>query len=448
MKLQKQIDCARQKIVDLYGEELPLFPRPASPIRFPDGLRIPYSLHYVSEYGSFRLRRATLVLFFKDEDVQNGDCKCTVEWDDLKSTKPEERLDSLQSFHEWPALAFRPMDDVYARVSAMPAMKQIISLEMVLSDEIDKSWKPYWRVAFLQTDDTYAIDMIGLEPQDQLPPAPSKRRYATISPWALSCTSCDAAGSLRVNLPQPIRNSLDDSVLLKRVQLTAWTARHAVAEFFRGLDYDNLDMRDILVEFNLSLPARCCTDEVDNVSVITLNRLGDDPSIVLHEYAHALWYLFYVRYPEVLSVEKTSPEALGAGWSSGIEEGFADYFSGTLLVGDQHKEFQVARNATNDGSARAIDGNYHHPDTQAADSHVVGHQWANALWNLRGHLRDKDVSQKEIDKLILYAHFKPPKFDVTFPDPFKCYYESLRLTAQNMNLDGHFEDWLIRHEFE
>ncbi len=438
MKLREQINCADQVVARLYGDTLPLFPRPATPLRFRDGWRVPYALYYVSEYGSFRLRHAMLVLFFKDEDIQNGVCNPIVEWDELKETAPHTRLENLRNFHSPQAIHFPSIGEVYQRVLANAAVKQIESLEMVLDDLDAALWQPYWRVNALLVDGTHKVFRINVQTSEVLEdssPALSKRRYATAE-WSLvRTTSCDSAGRLQIRLP----NTSDESVIRKRLELVAWTCQHAIAEFFRELGHGELDMHDILIEYNLAQHARCHTDPVDHLSVITLSPLGDDPSIVLHEFAHALWYLFYVRSPTGLALDAI----LGAGWAHGIEEGFADYFAGTLLMGEQHRPFTVAGNSTNEGPPRTITGIPLPPPVKAADQHVVGEQWANALWNLREHLRGKRIPQTEIDRLILYAHFKPPQLAQVYRNPFACYYTSLQITAQDMGLQSDFAEWVF-----
>lgn len=437
MELEKQITSAEQVIKTLYGETLPLFPRPASPLHFPDGMRIPYSLYYVSDSGSFRMRESMLVLFFKNADLHNG--QCTVEWNELQAPGTHDRVEKLQSFHDNGVIHFLPISEVYPSLLAKNSeVQQVESLEITLDDStasMDNAWQTCWRVGVWLTNGKYKVEKIGARIVAGLPPN-------------------NPIVALNFNPPDDV--SLSNLKARQDVEKTALDCRYKVSKFFSELGYRRLDMRDILVQCNLAQGETCHTEHIEHLSVITLNESGDVDSIVLHEFAHALWYLFYVRPPESLVTETGDEDAatitLREIWKQGIEEGFADYFAGA--VDGESDTFPIGRgNWRRRGKLRTITGNYIRPAAQTDEAHVVGEQWANALWNLRRYMRNRGVTQKEIDQLILYAHFKPPKlsdaanYTGPFTDPFKCYYESLQMTAQNMNLAGHFAEWPLGIEF-
>lgn len=450
MDIKKQIDYAQRIIKEeLYkGTALSdhLFPRPAAPLHFPDGIRIPYSLYYVSNYGSFRLRQAMLVLFFKHADIDKGDC--IVEWNELKAPGANGRFEKLQSFHENGPIRFMPLDQVLPRLLAKNGAAQCIeSLEMVLDDSVECIWTPCWRAGVWQPNGEYAVEKID-------------SRIPTDSPH----------DPFTVPSGNPSAQVAAQDKLIKRkktVELNALNCRYEIARFFLQLGYGELDMRDILVQCNLG-QAECQTKMVEHLSVITLNQeWGADPSVVLHEFAHALWYLFYVRPPESLDREKVKNE-LGDGWISGVEEGFADYFAGMILPEKDHGKFRISfeeqyppnlidllTRRKQPKALRTITGTYTRPSHDPnITTHDVGEQWANALWNLRRHLRTQKINQTRIDQLILFSHFKPPAMynnhnaaSKPFEDPFQCYAESLRITAQARELADEFATWPLLAAF-
>jgi hypothetical protein len=171
---------------------------------------------------------------------------------------------------------------------------------------------------------------------------------------------------------------------------------------------------------------------------------AEDPSIVFHEFGHALGFLFYV------------PRLSGKWWfndiSRPIEEGFCDYLAAVLM--DDLKPGFAAEVGIGGILTQATGKNMRCLPRFVGGSQVSdcdddiyrqGSQWANYLWDARQQLG----GDLEADAIITCAHFHPylPPFS-SGRSAVDAHIYSLQMTMQRWGKrfsDQEWQDLAARH---
>jgi hypothetical protein len=286
---------------------------------------------------------------------------------------------------------------------------------------------------------------------------------------------------LRVNLGI---NRLADSLtqdrerlLQMRGELMVWYCKHHLAAYLNRLGYQQIDLdKTRLVQLSDaafasasvgmhtggSVPFDITTEAVDEAlqlleqfssvdlisaypqmqftySPTAMISWAEDPSIVFHEFGHALGFLLYM------------PRISGRWWQNDlplpVEEGFCDYLAAVLME-DLMPGFAaqvgiggILTNAT--GRAirclpRFVGSVVPVEDDCDDEKYRLGIRWANLLWEVRQRLG----GGAEADTIITCAHFHPilPPFsqEITI---FEAHLHSLRETMSRFDRSFSAAEW-------
>lgn len=398
------------------------------PLKLPDGWRFPYDA-YVE---TLRLRQTLLVLFVDNKG------QVEEEWNDLKLAK-EQFKEGLPQKPVLPSL-----NKALSTVQHNHPEAWVESVEAVL-DISDESRMPFcWRIGIVEGINRYAV-LIGSSPEGE--PNYSKalpRSKGATEGWKLDrikyrCRSDKLTVRLR---------GLSESQNYLRSQWTVWSCIAHVTEFVEKLGYGEIGSHNVRIEHitTTALTPGATFSQPKGIPTISFVRGGgwaDDPTIVLHELGHALWYLLFTRPPRTVDTIKYSTEL------NGIEEGFADYFS-AMLFAQNNKSVQIGGNLPKQVAAlyrqlpRTINGQPVKipPSADAANmtekqfSYLIGQKWGNLLWDFRQRLKE---DKAKADAAIVSAHVKPRTDNTTPANPLSAYFHSLVNTTAHLGIP--FDDW-------
>ncbi|MCB8968498.1 MAG: M36 family metallopeptidase [Ardenticatenaceae bacterium] len=426
------------------------------PVRLPTGWRFPYD----SFAGSFRVRHSMLILFVADDGT------ISEEWNDFLTEPHQDALHTLYNeLAATPPPNLPPLQTILPRVMESHPGAYLESIETVWA--INEAGNPdlYWRLGLIEGIYRYVV-VVGRDETATLDRTRARvpylqktlRSLSAVPKWDLGRARFRRqSGNFTVNIGDLLNVGPGREHL--RSQWTVWCCVAQAAEFVEDLGYGEFGPHNVRIEYLASDASvdGAAFDTVRGAPTISFLRGGgwaEALSIVLHELGHALWSLLYTRAPAVLDVVAHANEL------EGIQEGFCDYFAATLLsknngavvIGGE----LAAATASRYHLPRLVDG---HPFTDAAladmtsaDAHLIGHKWANFLFNVRLAVQQRGGTARVADDLILRAHTKPllPPSGGNPVTPMRCYLTSLQETAVSLNLpfiDQNFwQDLIVRHQ--
>lgn len=412
-------------------------------LALPNGWRFAYD----SFVGGFRVRQTMLILFVD----KTG--KVTAEWDDFaqepnKKEWVENAAQALPTIPTLPSLstAFNQFEQEYSaeiedKFKVPLSQVQIETTEAVWSNEGSNEkdqWTLCWRFCIREGLRHFVL-MVGCPSQSPSLKAPyinlASQSKSVARDWDLGRARFRRrSGNLTIKLKEFLDLPKEKEHL--RSQWAVWSCMAQVAEFLERLGYGRIGSHNIRVQHLAS------DTEVRGASYSTVNSVptisflrgkgwAEDPSIVLHELGHALWYLLYTRPPQSIDRDQYQNE------QEGIEEGFADYFAATQLAdGNTPIEIGGKLKRTEAGVyklPRPVDGQPFEPPP-SPDEHEIGRKWGNMLWDFRTR-----VGKEKADSLILKAHLSPQPVDNAASEPLARYFQSLEQIATREELD--FNEW-------
>jgi hypothetical protein len=392
-----------------------------------------------------------LFLFF---DSQNP--SPSLEREELTQTTgsaSRNRIGTLEEFDPDTFDALTSLQDALNNVQKHDEVKPLASIqsaEIVLDDSGGK-WLPCWRIEVKKHDLSHCVVLVKPTGASEVD---CERRSISCKrlPWEVGAAIRYKVGTLRIRIPY-------DKVSLtkkRRARLTTWACLCRAQDFFRELGYKDLDLQTIKIGYEYSVETCGVTSRSHDIPIIVLgynNFCAEAPDILLHELGHAIWLLFYTRWPYCLEKQSRRSPSLIRKWTKGVEEGFADYLAATLLSKSSHHPISIGqylpaavlKKAPRALSLpRSINKEYKRPTQSALNKHaleeqqyIIGDQWANLLWALRCYLETQNVSSIDINQLVLNAHLRPPP-NLTESDVWDCYVQSICETSKLMdvNLNG------------
>ncbi|TPW08855.1 MAG: matrix-associated zinc metalloprotease FibA, partial [bacterium] len=129
-----------------------------------------------------------------------------------------------------------------------------------------------------------------------------------------------------------------------------------------------------------------------------LNDLAKDATVAYHEYTHAVTSdIVYLVY---------------SGESGGLNEGYSDYFAGTLTEDPAVGRYSAAR--LPNGWIRNMDNKLHYPEDSGDEPHKAGALWGGCIWDIR-----KALGAEVSDKLIHQSRYYLPGSRATFADGYQ-----------------------------
>jgi Zn-dependent metalloprotease len=130
-----------------------------------------------------------------------------------------------------------------------------------------------------------------------------------------------------------------------------------------------------------------------------LNDLAKDATVAYHEYAHAVTSdIVYLVY---------------SGESGGLNEGYSDYFAGTITEDSAVGRYSAARLPS--GWIRNMDNKLHYPEDSGTEPHKAGALWGACIWDVR-----KALGAEVSDKLIHQSRYYLPGSRATFHDGYQA----------------------------
>lgn len=402
-----------------------LVPSNGKPLELPDGWRFPFDLFV----EGIRVRQAILILFI---DRTSG--AITPEVDNTAQIAALERQ-VLQS-SERPALdakQYPPTGAPWRQTNASFAkIAERVRAELKDADvEIETAervWDRYenrlvlaWRFGLRR----------GLARTRLLVPLDAEASPAREEPsdtarsagrWSLDGATF-GRGRLSVRLPRGDAEA--------RARWAVWSCMASTSSWLRALGYNAVGPENVDVLFDPASAAvqrdGAACDRVNGTPVIGFRlaeRWAEDPSIVLHELGHAIWFLLFARQPA--SIDEAHRQDQVA-----VEEGFADYVAAAQL------ERSGLPRTIGGGLRRGVGKQYRLPrDVEArpyapadGDPHEIGHQWANLLWDVRERVLAQTQDLNAADRAVLAAHLRPPEVPNGSGKPLERYLQSLALAT-------------------
>ncbi|GEM_PF-4352697 len=476
-------------------EQVPL--RQTERLRLPDGWRLIYEV-YVSDF--VRLRDSMYIVFVRD-DVPDDQA---VELEAVPPGEVGSAADTPTETVKEPSLLrvnkVRPTLTDASLTTLLPHWTDVVDwLTIHYGDFQIVAWEPvaeperaisvHWRVILLKDMNFVRLEIakegnqiVEIKPQADLNEIAMKSASARSIRIGQYAYSSDIR-KVTLSFLKP-GSVVGDPV---RGRIIVQFFKEWVHTYMTALGYDVDKLRDISVLcevidddtaaalFNASggqvsremvnAPAGSVPVQAVPVLVFPINKAGicwaDDPSIVIHEIGHAVWYLLYTRVP---TPSPTAPIVAGES-PAAVEEGFCDYFAAAIIdeitswrklkVGRLY--WSVCRKAAADlGTSfqmndlpRYVRARRPPKETNGMDAkYVFGWRWANFLWNLRMQLLNNGVSGTRINQAIFLAHFRPRPMDGLEQSITGMYVESLRRAFAQLGINGQvdIERALTEHE--
>lgn len=403
-----------------------------SPVHLPDGTRHPYGVYI----GPIRVSETMIILW------EDGRTKAVhAEWNDLDdpqrraeveawksqlttlSTAPSDALESLlreASDADSPSAGDEPFPLPQAHIK---------NVEYIFANY--PGYDPLCMRVTLQTGSTISVAFISRNLTTQKLEVISRpTKGGRESKFLLR-----SAGVHPIRLTNDVRLIGNDSITVRlpkqvkalqglRNQWAIWSCLAALMNVANRLGYRSFNPYSLDVQFVPTKNAHF--GDVDGVPTLIFCETTDlftDPTVIYHELGHALWSMLFISPPKSIGVPRRWSEDV---YYEGLQEGFADWLAATMT-----NRMQVVPSVVDGGrliGAAEANGQWEGPDTPD-HKYVVGHAWANLLWDLAKRIGHKSTAMA----LILYAHFRPfPSAESVHqptPHPIRCYVNAIRNVA-------------------
>lgn len=379
-------------------------------IRLPGGWRIPFDAFL----DGVRLSERVLILFIKDSgelEIEHFDRPGNEVITGFQEHLTEASLISEQETRE--------------AIQIRHPQSTIETIEKTLRRRQDSEHQIFWRVV-LRDESRRTTHYIGGSEKETA--FISDHREHTRGAFSQIGRTRIKPRSFSINLtsvqPLQLPPLLDKHLPLAEIkwnlsrQWTLWVCLAHITEFMNRLGYNGVSPHNLDVEYVVG-------DNVAEVStptvtpILSLSNKGaiaKDVTVLLHELAHVIEWFFFTRPPQHLDLADT----LILEQLLGIQEGFADYLSATLLFVGETINIGALSQAPK--LQRPVDAIPFEPLDNKP--HTLGRQWASLLWSIR-----EEVGADVANFAIMGAHLRPLG-NTLLTNPFAFYLSAIQFWAE------------------